>query len=54
MNTSVLTRVLSTVVAIVVALWFANALGFGLCLQIIVAVGKGVAGLVAGLFGLGK
>lgn len=51
---SVLVRVASTVVAVLVALWIANALGAGLCLQIVIAVGKSVAGLFAGIFGMGK
>lgn len=54
MNTSVLTRVLSTVIAIVVALWIVNALGAGLCLQVVIAIGKSVVALVTGVFGFGK
>lgn len=51
---SVFVRAASTLVALLAALWIANTLGFGLCLQVVVAVGKGMAGLLAGVFGFGK
>lgn len=51
---SVGVRVMTTVVAIIIALWVANVLGIGLCVQIAVAVGKGLVGMVAGIFGVGQ
>jgi hypothetical protein len=51
---AVLVRAVFTLLAALAALWLANTLGFGLCVQIIMKLGHGVFGLVAGIFGVGR
>lgn len=46
-------RLVSLVVTVLVGAWLLSQIGLRLTLDIIVAVGKGVAGLVAGFFGFG-